>query len=226
MFKINNDDQTYLFKLNTELKEKDMGNIQTDEIDVLEFVETASEDNLPLEIIRMNNDESAIIPFTSKTTPVDLHFCPEGEINGYVKCNGGDCVLCRIGRKIEKKLLAPVYNATSGVVGILPISHSLRPYALLPQYSHVLKSGRPMVMFVKREGAKYTVSTTEVGEDVDVGEVAIKQFLEEYKAGMHDFSAVYPKIGNEELGRVDEIARMMALKGIKLDAGNKRSEAA
>jgi len=119
--------------------------------------------------------------------------------------------------------LLPVYLPAAGCVGILPVSQSLRPFALLPQISNVLKAEKPMVMFVTREVAKYTVSTVELQKDVDGGEVAIKRFLDDYEAGLHDLSAVYPRIDNEQLATVEGIGQMMALKGICGDAGNKRS---
>ena len=132
-------------------------------------------------------------------------------------------MLCQIGRKQDERLLLPVYLPAAGCVGILPVSRSLRPFALLPQVLNVLKAEKPTVMFVVREGAKFTVSTSELQDDVDGGEAVIKLFLEEFKAGNHDLQAVYQKIDNEQLAGVEEIGRMMALKGIGSDGGNKRS---
>jgi hypothetical protein len=80
-----------------------------------------------------------------------------------------------------------------------------------------------MVMFVTREMARYNVSTTELQKDVDGGEAIIKRFIEDNNAGLHDLTSVYPKIDNEQLACVEEIGRMMALKGIRWDADNKRS---
>jgi hypothetical protein len=173
-----------------------------------------------LEVVRLASDETAIIPFTANSEEVDLHYCQETELNGYVICNGNGCVLCRIGRKREERLLLPVYLPAKGCVGILPVSRSLRPFALLPQVTNVLKSEKPMVMFVARVGAKYSVSTAELPEDVDGGEAAIKQFHEDYEAGIVNLSSVYPKIENEQLADVEEIGRMMALKGMNRNAGD------
>ena len=177
----------------------------------------------PLEVVRLGNDETAILPFTAESVEVDIHYCPETEINSYLVCNGPDCILCRIGRRRDQRLLLPVYLLVAGCVGILPVSRSLRPFALLPQISHVLKAEKPMVMFVTREMAKYNVSTTELQKDVDGGEAIIKRFIEDNNAGLHDLTSVYPKIDNEQLACVEEIGRMMALKGIRWDDGNKRS---
>ena len=176
-----------------------------------------------LDLVRLGNDEIAIIPFTAEGQEVDIHYCRETEINSYIVCNGPDCVLCRIGRKRDQRMLLPVYVPTAACVGILPVSRSLRPYALLPQISNVLKSKTPKVMFVVREGAQYHVSTTELQKDVDSGEGVIKCFLEDHKSDSHDFSSVYPTIDNEQLANVEEITRMLKLKGVNWNASDKRS---
>ena len=194
----------------------------SNKVNLLDIAAAESMESL-LEVVRLGSDETAIIPFTADSEAVDLHYCSETEINSYVVCNGPDCVLCRIGRKRDQRLLLPVYLPAAGCVGILPVSRSLRPFALLPQITNVLKADKPMVMFVTRDGAKYTVSTAELQEDVDGGEAAIKRFLEDYEAGFHDLSAVYPRIDNEQLASVEEIRRMMALKGVGWNAGDKRS---
>ena len=173
-----------------------------------------------LEVVRLGNDETAIIPFTADSEGIDLHYCSETEINSYVVCNGPDCVLCKIGRRKEERLLLPVYLPASGCVGILPVSRSLRPYALLPQISNVLKSDTPMVMFVIREVGKYMISTKSLEKDMDGGEFQIKEFLEDYAAGNINLIDLYPKIDNEQLLGVDGIQKMAALKGIKGNDSN------
>ncbi len=173
-----------------------------------------------LEVVRLGNDETAIIPFTADSEGIDLHYCSETEINSYVVCNGPDCVLCKIGIRKEERLLLPVYLPASGCVGILPVSRSLRPYALLPQISNVLKSDTLMVMFVIREVGKYMISTKSLEKDMDGGELQIKEFLEDYAAGSINLIDLYPKIDNEQLLGVDGIQKMAALKGIKGNDSN------
>jgi hypothetical protein len=220
--------QANLFETGTELetatepKETTMSENHSNKVNLLDLAAAESAESL-LEVVRIGNDETAIIPFTADSEPIDLHYCSETEINGYVICNGPDCVLCRIGRKRDQRLLLPVYLPSAGCIGILPVSRSLRPFALLPQISNVLKSGKPMVMFVNREGAKFTVSTADLQKDADGGEAAIKRFMDDYEAGRHNLTSVYPRIDNEQLATVEEIRRMMSLKGIRIDAVDKRS---
>lgn len=191
-----------------------MSEDRSNNVNLLDVV--TAEPGKSLELVRIGSDEMAIVPFTADSEAVDLHFCSETDINGYVLCNGADCVLCRIGRKKDQRLLLPVFLPAAGCVGILAVSRSLRSFALLPQIASVLKSDRPMVMFVTRDAAKYTVSTVEMPKDVDDGEAAIKHFLDDYAAGLHKLSAVYPRIDNEQLASVAEVGRMMALKRISV----------
>lgn len=195
---------------------------RANKVNLMDVVAAKSAESF-LELVRLGSDETAIIPFTAESEEVILHYCSETEISGYVTCNGPDCLLCRIGRKQEQRLLLPVFLPAAGCVGILAVSRSLRPFALLPQIFQVLKAEKPMVMFATRDGGKYTVSTAELQKDVDGGETVIKSFLEDNKAGLHDFPAIYPKIENEQLANIEEIGRMMALKGVHYDASNKRS---
>ncbi|MFO7761689.1 MAG: hypothetical protein R6V20_08780 [Desulfobia sp.] len=195
---------------------------QSTKVDLLEL---AANDAMEpeLEVVRLGQDEKAIILFSSETETIDIHFCSESEINGYTVCNGPGCVLCRIGRKKDQRLLLPVYLPAEGQIGVLPVSRSRRPFALLPQLLNVLKAETPLVMFVSRNGAKYSVSTSELGKDIDGGEATIKQFQEDYEAGRKDLTSVYPKIDNDQLAGIEEIARMMTLKGIQINAGDQRS---
>jgi len=214
--------QTTIFEKTTEPEEAIMPVTQSNKVNLLDVAAAEAAESL-LEVVRLGSDETAIIPFTADSEAVDLHYCSETEINSYVVCNGPNCVLCRVGRKRDQRLLLPVYLPAAGCVGILPVSRSLRPFALLPQISNVLKAGKPMVMFVTRKGAKYTVSTAELQKDVDAGEKAIRRFLDDDQAGLHVLAAVYPRIDNEQLASVEEIARMMSLKGVRVNAGDKRS---
>lgn len=214
--------QTNLFETATEPEEVIMPDIQSNKVNLLDVAAAETPESL-LEVVRLGPDETAIIPFTADSEAVDLHYCSETEINSYVVCNGPDCVLCRIGRKRDQRLLLPVYLPAAGRVGVLPVSRSLRPFALLPQITNVLKADKPMVMFVIREVAKYTVSTAELQKDVDGGETVIGRFMDEHESGLHSLAAVYPRIDNEQLASVEEIARMMSLKGVRVNAGDQRS---
>jgi len=172
--------------------------------------------NQPIERVRLNSDQTAIIQITPSLTEVDTHFCQESEIKNTVLCNGDDCLNCKTGKKKDTKLLLPVYLPTEDRIGVLPMSKSLRPTSLLPQIARIMKSGKSVVTFIVRDEMKYTVTTSELPADINLNEEVIQNFLDNFNAGLIDLSSVYQKIDNSELALVPEIARMMVLKGIKV----------
>ena len=101
----------------------------TNKIDLLDVATNSEQPTL--ELVRLGENETAFVPFTSDSEEIYLHFCSEPDINGYIQCNGDDCVLCRIGRKKDRRLLLPVYLPADSTIGVIPVSRSLRPYALL-----------------------------------------------------------------------------------------------
>lgn len=176
--------------------------------------EPDSNDHL-LHLVRLGSDQVAVIPFTSDVVLVRLHFCEEEEIGGYVHCNGGDCVLCQIGRKIEERALLPVYLPAVERLGVLPISPSVRPGALRPQLMPILRSNKRVVLLInKPDRAKYQVGSVELSTDMDDGAVLIKAFLEDLEAKGIDLASVYPHFQNEDLAQVRGIAKMLCLKRI------------
>jgi hypothetical protein len=192
---------------------------QSNKVDLLNLVEDEILTS-PLEVVRLGEDQTPIIPFTSSSEAVNIHYCSYPEINSYIICNEPKCLLCQIGRKQDKRLLLPVYLPLSGCIGVLPVGRSMRPFALLPQLFPILKSQERRLLFITRQGARYTVDMDILKDDVDAGEEVIHQFLEDYSSGHYDLTSVYMRIDNEELSQIGEISKMMALKGIRLDGDN------
>lgn len=186
----------------------------TEKVSLLDLVSHSEE--AQLELVRLDQSETAIVTFTADGERVGIHFCQEQEIGGYVRCNGVGCLLCRIGKKKDERVLIPVYLPTSKAIGILPVSPSLRPHALLPQLVPLLSASKPSVAFVKRDGAKFSVSTRELPEDVDAGEATIARFLEACERQEVSLPSVYQKLSNDQLAQVPEIASLAALKGVTL----------
>ncbi len=80
---------------------------------------------------RITDDETPFIFFTAEATPVTLHYSKDQE-NPYLRCNGSNCLQCRVGRRPKNFLLLPAYNILSQSVEILRLRDSNRPGALLP----------------------------------------------------------------------------------------------
>ena len=176
----------------------------------------------PLELVRLDRNETAVIPFTADGPRVNLHFCKEADINAYIVCNGEECILCRTGRDRAERILIPVYLPVSQTVGILPVGLSLRPFALLPQLGALLKADTRKVIFITRDGGNFLVSTRDFPEDTDDGAAAIRAYLDNYEAGRIDLIGVYPRMSNEQLLEIPEIARSAALKGLGGNEGDSR----
>jgi hypothetical protein len=191
----------------------------------INFLDDSIEGATPsIEMVKFNENELAVIPFTPHGERVVLHYCSEPELGSYVPCLGGACLLCRIGRKQDPRRLLPVYLPTAKTIGVLPVSESKRPHALLPQLNAVLQASQPLVVFIRREDrTKFVVSTRALDPDMDAGEEQIQQFLKEHEAGRIPLTSIYPSLTNHELAEVSGIAEHMKLKGITLDADDSRT---
>jgi len=175
-----------------------------------------------LEIFRIGHDEKAGVLFTRQHQVVYVHYCGEPEIKGYVICNiegGSDhCLLCRIGRKKNKRLLFPIISLETENVEILSVSDSLRPYALLPQIQNILEAEKKLATFFSHENYKYTLTTHRLkkGHRKRAASV-IKPFSKSWTAQHVDLSSVYQRIKNSTLESYTEIKKMADLKGIDID---------
>ena len=168
-----------------------------------------------LERVRLNASQIAIIPFTTESDEIDLHYCGEPDLNDYVACNGENCHLCKIGREKVTRRLLPVFLPASHAVGVLPVGTSLRPRSLWPQLVNILKDGSRKAVFVSRvQGDSYTVTAVPLQDDVEDGADAIKTFLENHQKGTVRLESVFPVVTNEQLAALPEIAAMLKLKGI------------
>jgi hypothetical protein len=171
-----------------------------------------------LQPVRLDANETAVVPFTSDGVPVKLHYCDQPEIRGYVQCNGPGCVLCRAGRRPEERVLLPVYLPASQAIGVLAVSPSSRPGSLRPQIMPVLRTGKRVALFLsKADQTSFKVGTVELTEDMDDGAPVIKLFQERWEAGEMDLAAVYARLDNRDLAAVPGIAAMLKLKGVRLD---------
>jgi len=173
--------------------------------------------NKPPELVRINNHEVAVFPFTSKITLVKLHYCDEAEIRSYLRCRGDDCLLCRIGRSVEERALLPVYLPYERKIGVLAISPSSRPGALRPQLMPFLRSDKKVVLLIRKEDqTTYTVGSREINIAMFGCERLLADFENQLEAGEIDLAAVYRSLSNEDLAKVPGIATRMQVKGVTL----------
>lgn len=172
----------------------------------------------PIQLVRLDANEVAVVPFTKDVTPVKLHYCEQPEIKGYVHCNGTACVLCRAGRAVDDRVLLPVYVPGEKAVGVLPISPSSRPGALRPQIMPILRSGKRVAILIRKpDRARFDVSTVALSDGMDDGAKVIADFKSRWDAGEIDLALVYQRLENRDLAEVPSIASMLRLKGINSD---------
>src|SRR5262249_61883694 len=104
--------------------------------------------------------------------------------------------------------------------GCLPVSPSLRPQALRPQLLEVLRrlqQGERMLLAVRRpEVGHFIVTTLPLPEGAEDGAAQILAFQQRFDAGNIDLTVAYPRLSNEQLAAVHDIATRMGLRGIRL----------
>lgn len=166
-----------------------------------------------LQRVRLDENETILIPFTSTAVPISLHYVSDDDL-GYTPCGGSGCILCAAGMHCTEHVMLPVYNPTTGEVEVLLASTAMRPGSLLPQVKAVLKSKKPTILFVTRAGKKFTVSTADIPEDADHGEEAIAAFTTAMAAGSIELTSAYPAYDADLLKTLPSIATKLKLKGL------------
>jgi len=167
-----------------------------------------------LSIVRLDANETPVIPFTPEGEVVEVHYCEDPEVSSYVICNGPECLLCRVGIKHDRRVALPVYLPIGDMIGVLSMPQSYRPFALYPQIQQILRTPKPVVVFIRREGMRYFVSTSELKADMETGETHIAQFKKDSEAGHIQLAAVYPQLENAQLAELPNVARRLRLKGL------------
>jgi hypothetical protein len=182
--------------------------------------ESASARPGALSALRLDANERLVIPFTTSMVRQALHYLSDPDLRGYVHCLGADCLLCRVGRQPEVRDLWPVYDVQSRAVAVLPISPNLRPWALRPQLAPLLRqlqqgSGQLVIGIRRQDAGRFTVASYAPREGADDGAAAVRAFREQFDAGRVDLAGVFPRLANEELARLPEVAVAMRTRGIQ-----------
>jgi hypothetical protein len=170
--------------------------------------------------IRLDANERLLVPFTTSVVEVQAHYVDYRSLTGYIACNGGDRLLCRIGRQPETRDLLPVYDPVAQSVGVLPVSPNMRPHALKPQLLPVLRriqqNERVLLAIRKEDRVRYTVNTLDLPDDADDGAAEIGKFLDALEARTIDPRAIYVHMENDVLATIPEVANQMRLRGVSL----------
>jgi hypothetical protein len=170
--------------------------------------------------IRLDANERLLIPFTTSVVEVPVHYVDYASLAGYVRCNGGECLLCRIGRNTDSRDLLPIYDTVAQTVGVLAVSPNMRPQALRPQLTPVLQAVRQnqrvMVAIRKHDKVRYSVTILDLPPNAHDGAEVIRRFLEAFEKGGIDLGSIYARMPNGTLAAVPEVGKYMQLRGMSL----------
>ena len=156
-----------------------------------------------------------IVAFYTQFARVDLH--PGVEIDRqfvHVRCNATEktpCVLCDLGDPRKSYHVSPVYAVADAAVRALVISDAHSPFSLGPLYKDELLKGDLDKRFlcISRVSAKYTITSLPAKESQsqEMGDRAIKKFLEDLEAGRIRLDDAIARYSNEALLEIDSIRR-------------------
>ena len=170
-------------------------------------------------VLRVDKNETLFIPFTTSMLRVDLHYLDFKDFRGYARCNGLECLLCRIGRQKDQRDLFPIYLVADSQIGILAVSPTQRGHALRPQFNRVLErlaapGEGPLLVGIRKENYKFILDVSELANDADDGAEVISEFLESLRAGEVDLSTGFNKLSNEDWADFEEVQKVVKAKGI------------
>jgi hypothetical protein len=171
-----------------------------------------------LRVIRPDQNERLLVPFTTTMLRAHLHYLSFAAVQGYVVCGGPGCLLCRVGRQQDVRDLLPLYDVLDKAVGVLAISPNQRPHALRPAIAPVLRrvarGEGPLLLTVRKEGYKHLVGAEPLPAGADDGAAVIREFVGRFEAGAVDLTAPFQRLADEDLAAIDEVKTLMAAKGL------------
>jgi len=107
----------------------------------------------------------------------------------------------------------------TGNVEVLPVSDSLRPYALLPQVLNILSANKRFATFFSQEDYKYSLQNFKLSKtERNMISSVIKSFQKSWEVREIDLASVYQHISNSILANYSEIKKKADLKRIKIDS--------
>jgi hypothetical protein len=162
-----------------------------------------------------------IVAFFTQFARVGLH--PGVDIDRqfvHVRCNATDesrCILCDLGEPCKDYFVTPVYFVADAAVRALVISDAHQPHSLGPQYKDELMKGGLDKRFlcISRVSAKYTITSVPAKPGQEMGDRAIKKFLEDLEAGRIRLDDAIARYSNEALLEIESIRRDAEARGLE-----------
>lgn len=168
-------------------------------------------------IVSIANSKVPVVLFTTHNETVVLHYVEDQEDRGhYMQCSGDDCILCDIGIYKVNKMLIPVYDVKTRKIGLLSVTESNRPDALLPKiivgFQKAVQSEKYIKMIIesKRDG-RYTTyeASYKILDKVEQSVLnAIDLFNTDVIANEVPLGSIYPVKTRNELLQIPKIRRL------------------
>lgn len=164
----------------------------------------------PLVEIRLGDEPAMVMLFTHDVDTVQLHYESDPAVRSYVLCPGKGCPACHLGSSPKQYYLLAVYSVEDQRVGVIRISDVRTPDALATRLLPFLQDDdiAKKVLFVSRNGAKYTVEARPLAEHAYQGEREIEAFEEQRKNGL-DLSTAFLRLAPAEYADVERIRRKL-----------------
>jgi hypothetical protein len=173
----------------------------------------------PLEVFRVDQQVREFVTVSADYEEAYVHFVNDPEISGYIRCNANaknaDCALCQAEIRLETRFLIAVYDPRAEAIAVLAVSPSCRPSALLPQIIAALEKDQPQVVFLKREGAKYSLRFAALEEGMDDGAAIVAAFRDKYQAGEMKLADVFLHLPNDHLVRLPSITKSLSYRKVQ-----------
>jgi len=170
--------------------------------------------------LQIRDNETLVIPFTTTLVPVGMHFPGVSTFRGYARCPGDGCGLCKVGKKVERRDLLPVYDPVAGRVAVLAVSPNLRPGALAPllmaHLATVKSSGTPLLGLKKTGPYTFAVTPYPALAGTDFGIEAIIAFQQAFEDGTIRLEDIFPVLDAAAVAAIPEFASHAKLVGVTL----------
>ena len=179
--------------------------------DIRDVLNSRFDDEAQLNTVRLGEDPTRLICFTTEYEEVVLHFERDPSVNNFVVCPGSDCPNCELGERADRAWLLPVLDVMTGKVSVLRIPQrrglgTLR--SCLTPHLHAPSLHEKVLVIRKSKLNHHSVESRPRNEIAGADET-IEEFEKRRSAGLQLASAFWsPSV--EELRQVERVQRGLA----------------
>lgn len=155
------------------------------------------------------------VPFTKGLGLAKVHWVELETGLSCVVCNGPGCVLCRIKKSKQDRILWPLYNPISGDIEVLSFPKCAYPGSIYPQVKDILKRPElPELLIIEQtKKSHYTISSRGPRPGQDLGKSVIERFLDDHRQSPIPLDQIFRHIPNDELEFDSKVQRALEIFG-------------